>query len=245
MPNWKDIDKNELVIKACENRTGPIHDSYISAIVLKYWPKLERYSWKYRIAATPEDVHTWLIIAIEWAIEHRPWELPESTIYQDKCGPDKVINRVMESRKNTFYQQLNRNNRKFQSDHLSLDMVMGEDSGSSLEPEYIESYNVEYDEIIKEYFRKKDYFMAFLFDVVLYETSVVESGYKCLTTYLMTLDEVQCKIFAHRYALDEESVINASKYLTNLSRHKMKARLDRGLCELKRLLRKWGNSYAD
>ena len=80
-------------------------DAYIAAIMLRYWNKLDSYYYKCKLVITPEEVHTWLTIAVMYAINKKPWENPKMGIYNDETGPDKVINRIIESKRLTFYQQ--------------------------------------------------------------------------------------------------------------------------------------------
>ena len=124
LPEWKTINKNELIKTASYLENGYLKDSYVAAIMLNYWNKIGKFYSKCKLVTSPEDIHTWLTISVLYALDRKPWESENSSIYNDPNGPDKVINRCMECRRITFYQQLNRYNRKINSAILSLDSLV-------------------------------------------------------------------------------------------------------------------------
>ena len=77
--------------------------------------------------ASTEDVYNWLIDSITYALHHKAWRNPKSSIYNDPNGPDKVINRQIRCRRYTAYQSFNRYKRKPQYTDMSLDDINDED----------------------------------------------------------------------------------------------------------------------
>lgn len=234
---WRDKDKSELLIQA-GNASGKDRDKYFAAAILKYWNKLEKYYYKCKLVATPEDVHTWLINAILYALDHKAWEDPKSNIYQDPNGPDKVVNRAMESIRLTFYQQLNRHKRKVNSAILSLDTLIEDydDVFNPESPEPVESSIWNY--IVTDYFDKKDYFVAFMVDMVLYDDVVKDKlDEKRLNLYLRNIDNKYCVEFAHRYHYNVNDVIKASSYVTKLSSTVIRKKIEYTLLKLGKEIR--------
>lgn len=234
---WRDIDKSELLIRA-GNAEGVDRDKYFAAVILKYWNKLEKYYYKCKLVATPEDVHTWLINAILYALDHKAWEDPESNIHNDPNGPDKVVNRAMESIRLTFYQQLNRHKRKVNSATLSLDTLIEDydDVFNPASPETIESSMWNY--IVVDYFNKKDYFVAFMIDIILYDDVVKDKlDEKRLNLYLRNIDDKYCVEFAHRYNYNVNDVIKASSYVTKLSNTIIRKKIEYTLLKLGKEIR--------
>ncbi len=239
IPEWDSMSKNNLVFEAIEKKDTKYYDGYISALMLKYWNKMTAYYHKCKLVITPEDAHTWLVNAILYALEKHPWTNPKSSIYQDKNGPDKVINRFIESRRVTFYQQLNRYNRKINSAILSLDSLS--DTYADANTPYVEDeHNVELEGIVMECFNLKDYFYAFLLDAMIYENYTLHKHSKRLVTHLQSIDDNYCDIFAGRYNLNFDRVKRASSYITRMRRTTINERMSTAPEELKRRFKLWG-----
>lgn len=230
--NWQTINKNELVLEAIKNIDTPKYDSYLAAIILRYWSKIESYYNKCRLVVSPEDVHSWVVGGILYAIKYQPWNNKDSSIYNDPNGPDKVINRFIESRRVTFYQQLNRYNRKINSAILSLNSLT-EDLFDSVAPTYEDKYDIEAEELILKYFNKMDYFTAFMLDAIIFDNYIMPDHTKKLATHLINYNENSCRIFSNRYNIPLDKVVEASKYITNLSRFKVNSKIKSTLDRLK------------
>lgn len=236
VPNWREMDKNDLVRKACEVKDYE-RDGYVSAIMLKYWSKLNNYYYKCKLVTTPEDVHSWLVTAVMYAIERQPWKNPKMSVYNDKNGPDKVINRIIESKRLTFYQQLNRYKRKINSAILSLDTLTDEFKDIFM-PNYNDEYNFESIELVLRYFNQQEYMIAFIIDAIIYGDILRNEQYiKNLSIHLRKLDNKFCEEFAERYNLPLEKVIEGSKYIVNLSTNKMKRKIEYNMIRLKDILK--------
>ena len=237
LPDWNKIDKNDLVRVASKLPNGSEKDSYVAAIMLKYWNKLNKFYSKCKLVATQEDVHMWLTIAIMYAMENRPWENPESSIYLDKNGPDKVINRVMECRRITFYQQLNRYNRKINSNMLSLDSLT-DDFKDTVLPMYTESYMIEVSEIVANKFLENNYMMAFVIDAIMYENlRNREEDLKKFVTHFRRMDKAFCYNFAHRYNVPEDAVRDSIGYIGLLNNVELRKKIEYNLIKLKDILK--------
>lgn len=226
------MNKNELVLKAIEHENDHLFEAYLSAIVLRYWNKIDSYYNKCKLVVSPEDVHSWVVGGILYAIKYQPWQNENGSIYNDPTGPDKVINRFIESRRVTFYQQLNRYNRKINSAILSLD-TLTEDFFDSVAPTYEDNYNVEAEDLVLKYFNQMDYFTAFMLDAIIVEGYLIPDNAKKLVTYLINYNENSCKNFSNRYNIPLEKVIDASKYVTNLSRFRVKSKVENTINKLK------------
>ena len=231
-PDWRKCNKNEAVLLAIEHKNKNDYDGYIGAIMTKYWPKLCKYYNRCKLVVTPEDVHSWLSQAVMYAIERHPWTNENSSIYGDKNAPDKVINRVMESRRLTFYQQLNRYNRKINSALISLDSL-SEDMADTYTPISEDEHTFIIDDLVIKAFEAKDYFTAFFVDAIESERFNVGGRHKKLVTHLSNLDS-HCDIFANRYGLSMDSVRKASTYITRLDRDVIKKKIDTTLNDMKR-----------
>ena len=174
IPNWQKIGKNELCNLYIQNENDPtLAGAYLAAIVYKYWYLINKfYSLSYNVV-TVEDVYEWLLDSILYALEHRMWLKPESNIYGDKNGPDKVINRCMKCRRLTYYQSINRGKRKGGFSNVSLDEMVEtySDSIEEINDPYNNEEELNKSVMIKEFVRSRfvgDSFQAFLVDILAY-----------------------------------------------------------------------------
>ena len=238
IPDWKEKDKNQLVIEAGNCTDTRLKDAYIAAIMVKYWNKLDNYYYKCKLVTTPEDIHTWLVMAVTYAVDEKPWEDPNQSIYGDKNGPDKVINRIIESKRLTFYQQLNRYKRRINSAIISLDSLVDEYK-DVFAPSYSDGNNIEYDTLVIHYFNVKDYFMAFLIDAIMYEDVMDDKGLskRKFSSHLRNLDDIFCETFSSRYKLPFEDVKNSITYVNNLSNYNLKNKIEYNLIKLKNVMK--------
>ena len=235
--DWVKEDKNNLINLACEYRGTPLEDAYVAAVMLRYWSKISKYYSRCKLVATPEDIHEWLTIAVLYTLDKQPWKNPKLDIYNDVNGPDKVLNRAMESKRLTFYQQLNRYNRKINSDTLSLS-ALTTDYKDVFTPTYHDIYAVEVNDVVLKFFNKKEYMTAFILDTIFHEKIIIEeNNIKKLCNHLRHIDTVSCKIFSHRYNIPLEIVENAASYILNLSPIKLKKRVEYSLIRLKNMLK--------
>ena len=237
IPDWKTIDKNHLIRMASELPNGPTRDSYVAAIILRYWNKIGRFYSKCKLVATQEDVHAWLTMAVLYAIDNKPWNNPESSIYNDKNGPDKVVNRVMECRRITFYQQLNRFNRKINSAILSLDSLT-DDYKDSVCPTYNEDYIFEaYDLVIRK-FKQGEYMMSFLLDAMLtMNLSGDEDNYKKFMSHINSIDDEFCQEYADRYGLPLDDIKCAVTIFSGMRPVDMRKNIQYNLIKLRNILK--------
>ena len=81
LPEWKTINKNDLIKTASYLENGYLKDSYVAAIMLNYWNKIGKFYSKCKLVTSPEDIHTWLTISVLYALDHKPWESEKSSIY--------------------------------------------------------------------------------------------------------------------------------------------------------------------
>lgn len=232
VPEWRELSKNQLAFDAIESKNDRHYDGYVAALMLKYWNKMIAYYHRCKLVATPEDAHGWLVTAVMYALDNHPWTNPSSSIYKDKNGPDKVINRVMESRRVTFYQQLNRYNRKINSSLISLESL-SEDMADAYMPMSEDEHTFIIDDLVIKAFEVKDYFTAFFVDAIVSERYRVGGRHKKMVTHLKNL-ECHCETFASRYDLSLELVKKASTYITRLDRATIKKKIDTTLNEMKR-----------
>jgi hypothetical protein len=236
LSGWERLSKNELCNLYIKNESNKdLAGAYFSALLYQYWPLIPKYhSMSYNVAS-PEEVYSWLVDSIAYALAHRRWYDEDSNIYKDSTGPDKAINRRMKCARLTYYQFINRKKRKQDFDLLSLDQLQ-EDYNDTLDLEDSildsESPSLDIEDFIKNAFNQKDYFLAFLLDIFITE-DIFKPGpskeyfnYRQVIKALKNLDDSYCQRFANSYGLESEQVIGTLKYFKKNSTSYLRQKID-------------------
>lgn len=230
IPDWENLSKNELCFKYLENENNKvIQNACFAALVYKYWPLINKYHFMCSNVATEDEVYDWLVDSIQYALKHHRWLDPDSNIYNDPTGPDKVINRRMKCARLTFYQYINRKKRKDNFGVLSLDELLNipetnisKEHTVTLDSDPIVSIGLK--NYVKQLFLKKDYFLAFMVDIIMTDdvfdelNGTHQFNSKKLAKRLRHITPEYCELFKERYDLMSEDVYSYyTKYCRNLS----------------------------
>lgn len=244
IPGWETMDRNDL----CRLYIANEHDSecqnkYFSALMCRYWNLIPKF---YNIShnlADPIDCYNWLIDAILYTLKHRRWEDEDASIANDPQGPDKMINRCMKSCRLIHYQFYNRKKRRKEYNIVSLEDLkesLNSDSPDIEDP----SANIDISEIdmsfcIREIFMKKEYFLAFILDLICMddvfesEDDKVKFNLKRVSKLFRNIDERHLRIFADRYNLPYEQVYQAAILAKNVPAPKLTSKIQETLLRLK------------
>lgn len=243
IPNWETIDKSELCRQCVLHEHDDLYQNYLAALICRYWPLIAKFHAMSLNLADPDDCYNWLIDSIIYAINHRQWENPESNIYNDPKGPDKVINRCMKSSRLIYYQFMNRKKRRKEYQYISIEALREELNSDSIDLED-ESSNLDHLSfdipfLITQTFNRKEYFLAFILDCICIE-DVFDSvdGYikfnaKRLAKYFRQIDNNYVQYFAAKYSLNYEIVYQAAIMAKNVPDSKLTAKIEETLLRLK------------
>ncbi len=242
IPDWKSMSKNDLCRAYVKNKDNPsLQNCYLSAILYRYWNLISKYYYMSVNCATPEDCYEWLVDSVCCCVNLASWENPDSSIYKDPNGPDKVINRCMKCARLTYYQFINRKKRRDNFGLLSIDELKETFGNNVAEPiDYEQTYNLG-DIMIKDYivkmFNRKDYFVAFLVDCIVSSNifdiskssedsqSYFEFNLRKLVKVMNTLDEDYVSVFAETYDLTEDSVLKGFSYVRDIPEGNMRKKI--------------------
>lgn len=247
-PGWQELSKNDLCREYVKNKGNEtLQNAYISAILYRYWNLISKYYYQSANCATPEECYEWLVDSVSCCVNLAAWENPDSSIYNDPNGPDKVINRCMKCARLTYYQFINRKKRRDDFGTLSVDELKELYGNGAPEPEDPEQ---EYDVslfIIKDYiieeFRKKNYFVSFLiyfilyanvFDVIKLEDSrSSEFNLRKMCRIMSTIEEDMLVSFSEDLKLPLSDVTKAAEYVRSVPSGNMKKKIQQTLENLK------------
>ena len=247
-PGWQELSKNDLCREYVKNKGNEtLQNAYISAILYRYWNLISKYYYQSANCATPEECYGWLVDSVSCCVNLAAWENPDSSIYNDPNGPDKVINRCMKCARLTYYQFINRKKRRDDFGTLSVDELKELYGNGAPEPEDPEQ---EYDVsllVIKAYiieeFRKKNYFVSFLiyfilyanvFDVIKLEDSrSSEFNLRKMCRIMSTIEEDMLVSFSEDLKLPLSDVTKAAEYVRSVPSGNMKKKIQQTLENLK------------
>lgn len=238
VPGWRKANKNDLINKYIEyeHTDRALADGYMSAILCRYWKAIDKYyATSYR-SVSVETCYDWLIRSVLYAIQRRPWVDPNNKLYTDPNGPDKVVNRVIQSTRLGFYQQSNLPKRKVNFGTASLDALV-EDLGEAAPLPEIDDFKdlpmeMDIKNFIVDAFKNQEYLLAFMVDGIInyevFERIKEPSGnvysqfsLKKLSRHVRSLSPSYCERFSEDYGPAEEDVEKAAKIVRSFSRVKL------------------------
>ena len=89
--NWKKYNQNDLFFEYIKHENDSLKDKFYAGIVCRYWGLSGRIYQQCNRHVPFEQCYDILIDAINYVLEKRVWENPESSLYEDPTGPDKAF----------------------------------------------------------------------------------------------------------------------------------------------------------
>lgn len=128
IPGWQNESVNTLCNLYIDNEDNDLLKSaYFAAIILKKWPYIgKHYTSSKASGFSIEDCYEMVIHGIMYALEKRKWRDPTNKLYNDRCAPDKVLNRCIASSRDIQYYLSNTGKRKVNYGKASLDSICEE-----------------------------------------------------------------------------------------------------------------------
>ena len=243
---WEKLSKTDLFRKCVEHEDNDyLYNSYFAAIQYRYWSLIGKYYQMCDGLITPETCLDWVVDAITYALKHKRWLDEDSSIFNDPNGPDKVINRWMKCNRANLYQYTNRKKRKDSFGVRSLEDIVEkvndntydlEDKELSLDPANLDIQNY-----ISTVFHKKEYFLAFMVDMIMTrnvfryseEQKAFNFDKKKLARQLCKFDDKYISYFSEQYNLDLEDVQKSVEYMSILTPRRALTKVERSLLQLK------------
>lgn len=226
IPNWKKIDKNELFRTYCKlkDENSPLADSYLAAIVYKFWYMLTTNFYNQMVKIAPEeDAYNWLIDSVLYVAKHRPWEKEDNMLYNDPKGPEKAMSVKINSLKTNYFVALTRDKRSANKFVYTLDDQIDngeyEDEGNDfvIHAKDISLYVVT--DIIHECWKSLDYLTSFILDSIV-NIDGCQEDQNVLLKHLRQLDDSYLLGFANTYDYPIEQVKQAKGYILDPRYHK-------------------------
>lgn len=210
--NSFDGSYTDLVDKYFSEEDPDKRDIYISQIIVHCWPALEKMCYKQSNEVLSEvDCYDIFMDSLQYVLEKRVWNNPESSIYKDKDAVLKCMYVVTNSRRKGYFTAQNRHKRKVNQFPLSLDSLSEEFQEGYFSPVF-EKYNFERgweSKFISRLWEKKLYVSAIILDIIL-NLDVFEGdsiSKKKIKKYVKNFDLSCYNSFIERYKLDSDEFV--------------------------------------
>lgn len=242
IPEWKNIPQLELAIKCSEG--GPLYESYLSAMILKFWHIIDRNLYRDRGLYNETEAYDWYINAIMVVVNSKPWDNPESSVYRDPKAVEKIINTCVSCDRANWFQASNRNKRKINHNIGSIESLTDE-YGDSFLPEG-ENSCLDYDthkEIVVDYFDKKQYVMAIMIDSIINDIPLDsvkddKSLVRLIKNSIRNRPSNYVKYFSDYYEVPEDKVKKALDFLDKMSDTKLRTSIENYVYTLRSKLKR-------
>lgn len=242
IPDWRTKNINDLINDCIRYESdATMHQGCVAAVYCRKWPSIGKYYFISKGSATPEDCFEWLGHAVMYALEHRKWLDPNSSLYGDPNGPDKVLNRCIISTRHIYYQANNNDNRKINFGLESLQNLEEEELSYVIPPSDVSGDSIMEHFYIKEMIRSKfnsnHPMQSFVLDGIV-NGSVFDSDKDGKTTvfskrklakHLRNIDERYCKLFSVMYNVDETQAKDTVQDIKSLSGLKLYKIIDQAI----------------
>lgn len=234
IPDWEKINKNKLANLYLENEHDEVkREQYLSALVCRYWHNIGSQYNESKNSVNIEECYDWLLNALLRALKNRKWTDPTSKLYNDSCGPDKVINRCIASERDIFYQSSNTYKRRTQFGVQSIDVAQEEYGDASFVSPYLaaeDNYNnVDIDNLIQSFVDENDIIEAIIVDGICYGDAFKEArdeqdenkvnyefNERKLVKYIKSLTQANIDQFVYKYSIpanQSSQIFNSLKAL--------------------------------
>ena len=257
---YEDYSIDELADAYCDAVDGDnevLKDIYISALVLRFWHKIDKMYKSNTVAPCleHEDFFWWLYEAIEYACKYRGWRDTEKKLNAQQC-----INKCIETIKLQKYYNLRLDKNKTVNFTVSMDAPIGGESddaaktvGDMLEAE--ESWDDHSADdvmmLVQSYINRDKIVEAILIDNIAFndvqryfkETVKTETGkytevssefwpFRLVQIINGLSEEYKCD-FLHKYRISEEKLDAVLGYIAKSNNQRLYKLLDRCLAELR------------
>lgn len=231
IPGWQTMNKNDLVNLYIDNeKDNLLREHYFSAIMLRYWSNIfKNYALSKRSGFTIEDCYSWLFFGIDYALRKRKWKDPSNKLYNDPCGPDKVINRCLATQRNYYYQQSNTFKNRINHSTTNFTEFFKED-GVEDKSGLLEGYECESSDdvtnkldtelLLHSMFANNEYMNGLVTYYILNEDVFFTNNtlnLKKLTTEVMNCSNSKCTTLSVTYGCSEDKLKDTVSKLSNYS----------------------------
>ena len=243
IPNFKSISKSEIIKQYILHEDNEeLREKYYAGILVRYWMYIGYTYRKWKAVMTDYDCYTCLIDTVNYVLEHRVWEKPDSSLYGDPKAPEKAMSIVMNRNRGIMVsRETMSDKRKANYNTVELDAPITTDSTATLSlfnATYEQDFNVTEHSIISYLLEKKLYVEALIVNIILNDDVVSErSGLNFSKTVetLKTLNrDLLVKEFSQLYRVSPEEFASTITKISKETTSKLSSRVRKALYILQR-----------
>lgn len=119
--DWKHLSRSQLFFEYIKHENEPISENYYAGIVCKCWGYAGRVYSQCNQHVPFEECYETLLDTINYVLEKRVWENPESSLYHDDSAPDKAFHMVLKRQRGILLANLTADKRQANFNTLSID----------------------------------------------------------------------------------------------------------------------------
>ena len=227
--NWKKLNRNQLFFEYIKHEHEPIAENYYAGIVCKCWGYAGRLYSQCNQHVPFEDCYETLLDTINYVLQKRVWENPESSLYGDTSAPDKAFHIVLKRQRGILLAKLTADKRQANFNTLSIDGAHEEyaDAADGLLDIGDESSEMDINDInLVSFIRTKDPLSILFLDQICFGNW---SSLKNIITNTKKVSKSDFYYYNSTYNLDEKKFTKALKEVIITSNNQL-------MSELKKLL---------
>lgn len=218
--DYQAMTKTELANGYCDaDEAGEetVRSAYFSALMLRYWYKIFEFQKDSpNVGLDLDDFSSWLSEALMQALNARKWRDPDNKLYEDKNGPDKVINMWCSTIRLRHYYQFNLDNNRanFGCDSIDRQIEAYGDSAECMQQCTVDSHDeIGIKGLINDLFKRNKILEAIIVDSIVYQNT-----WKTIKSTVTYFDEVLQKDKKAPKEVEEFSKRSLLEFLSNINK---------------------------
>ena len=213
---WKKYTPNELFFEYIKHENDELGECFYAGIICRFWGYAGKIYIQCNRHVPFEECYDCIIDSIKYVLKNRVWEKPNSSLYNDKTGPDKAMHIAMKRQKAIMLSKYTANRRLSNFNTLSIDEAHENysDAADGIYNLYNEEDNLR--SYILEYFEKDDYLCGIFLDIICY--SNINYSVKNVIKYLKGLNNNDISYYVTYYNINRKKfvkLINEIKHMPN------------------------------
>ena len=121
--DWQSYNCNDLFYEYVKHENDDLREVFFAAIMCRYWGYSGRLYTQCNKHVPFEQCYDTIIDVINYVLEKRVWENPESSLYKDHKAADKAFHMVYKRERGRLLSNLNAYKRRSNFNALSIDKV--------------------------------------------------------------------------------------------------------------------------
>lgn len=185
---WKKYSINDLFREYINHENDSLKEAFYAGIVCRVWGYAGRLYDQCKRHVTFEQCYDTILDAINYVLNKRVWEDPNSSLYKDESGPDKAFHIVYKRQRGILLANLNAQKRLSNFNTLSMDEAREDYSDSTdgllLDLKKLTSEDDKSSEIraiVKEFFDKDLFIEGLFIDLIAFGDYTTYSNKKIIS----------------------------------------------------------------